>query len=71
VNLSFINYGSTNIFEKRNKCQVLLIHASWSKHKTWGLLGALDDNDADHDVHLAKPKIFFKVVNDYQQRFRI
>jgi pimeloyl-ACP methyl ester carboxylesterase len=69
---------------KRIKCPVLLIHASWSRHETWGLLGALDDKDAEkirstvknlkyikvnaiHDVHLAKPKIFINVVNDYLQ----
>jgi len=67
---------------RRIRCPVLLIQARWSRHETWGLLGALDDNDAEkirsivkdikvtkvnaiHDVHLAKPKIFIKVVNDY------
>jgi len=67
---------------KKIKCPVLLIHAYWSRDKNWGLLGALDDKDAEkirsiikdlkyvkvkamHDVHLAKPKIFIKVVNDY------
>lgn len=67
---------------KNIKCPVLLIHAFWSRHKTWGLLGALDDNDVEkissivkdikvvkvntlHDVHLAKPKIFIKAVNNY------
>jgi pimeloyl-ACP methyl ester carboxylesterase len=67
---------------KKIKCPVLLIHAYWSRHKTWGLLGALDDNDVEkirsivkdikvvkvnaiHDVHLAKPKIFVKVVNEF------
>jgi len=29
------------------KCPVLLIHAYWSRHKTWGLLGALDNNDVE------------------------
>jgi len=67
---------------KKIKCPVLLIHAYWSRHKIWGLLGALDDNDvlkirsivkdikvvkvnAIHDVHLAKPKIFIKAVDEY------
>jgi pimeloyl-ACP methyl ester carboxylesterase len=67
---------------KKIKCPVLLIQARWSRHKTWGLLGALDDNDIEkirsiakiikvakvnaiHDVHLAKPEIFIKTVNDY------
>ena len=64
------------------KCPVLLIHAYWSRHKTWGLLGAFDDNDVEkirsilkdvqvrkvnamHDVHLAKPKLFIKTVDDF------
>lgn len=67
---------------KKIKCPVLLIHAYWSRHKTWGLLGALDDKDVEkirstikdvkivdvnaiHDVHLAKPKIFIGVVDDF------
>jgi pimeloyl-ACP methyl ester carboxylesterase len=67
---------------KKIKCPMLLIQARWSRHETWGLLGALDDHDAEkivsivkniklvkvnaiHDVHLAKPKIFIKVVNEY------
>ncbi|MFA4999430.1 MAG: alpha/beta hydrolase [Parcubacteria group bacterium] len=29
------------------KRPVLLIQARWSRHRTWGLLGALDDNDAE------------------------
>ncbi|MFA6410013.1 MAG: alpha/beta hydrolase [Candidatus Buchananbacteria bacterium] len=69
---------------KKIKCPVLLIQAYWSRHKIWGLLGALDDNDvkkicsivknikvtkvnAIHDVHLAKPKIFIKAVDDFLQ----
>jgi pimeloyl-ACP methyl ester carboxylesterase len=32
---------------KKIKCPVLLIHAYWSRHKTWGLLGALDDKDVE------------------------
>jgi pimeloyl-ACP methyl ester carboxylesterase len=67
---------------KNIKCPVLLIHAYWSRHQHWGLLGALDENDvgkirsilkdvlvvkvnAMHDVHLAKPKLFIKVVDDF------
>ncbi|MDD5639191.1 MAG: alpha/beta hydrolase [Candidatus Pacebacteria bacterium] len=67
---------------KRIQCPVLLIHAYWSRHETWGLMGALDDNDVIkirsivkniqvakvnviHDVHLAKPEVFIKVVDDY------
>jgi len=30
---------------KKIKCPVLLIQARWSRHETWGLLGALEDKD--------------------------
>lgn len=30
---------------KKIECPVLLIHAYWSRHKTWGLIGAMDDDD--------------------------
>lgn len=67
---------------KKIHCPVLLIHAYWSRHETWGLLGALDDQDVErirsivkdiqvvkvnamHDVHLAKPKVFIKVLDNY------
>ena len=73
---------------KKIKCPVLLIQARWSRHETWGLLGALDDEDVEkissivkglkhvkvnsiHDVHLSKPKIFIKVVNEYLESLNI
>ena len=73
---------------KKIKCPVLLIQARWSRHETWGLLGALEDKDAEkissivkdlkyvkvnalHDVHLSKPKVFIKVVNDYLQNLDV
>jgi pimeloyl-ACP methyl ester carboxylesterase len=75
------NFDPEDVF-KKIKRPVLLIHAYWSRHKTWGLLGALDDDDinkirsiikdvqvvkvdAMHDVHLSKPKLFIKVVDDF------
>ncbi|MFA5249163.1 MAG: alpha/beta hydrolase [Candidatus Paceibacterota bacterium] len=73
---------------KKIKCPVLLIQARWSRHETWGLLGALDDNDVEkirsivknikvakvnaiHDVHLAKPELFIRVVNEYLADLKI
>ena len=67
---------------KKIKCPILLIHAYWSRHKTWGLLGALDGKDVEnmqsflddikvvkvdamHDVHLSKPKLFIKAVDEF------
>lgn len=32
---------------KKILCPVLLIHAFWSRHYSWGLLGALDENDVN------------------------
>jgi pimeloyl-ACP methyl ester carboxylesterase len=32
---------------KKIQCPVLLIRAYWSRHETWGLLGALDDKDVE------------------------
>jgi hypothetical protein len=37
-----------------------LIHAYWFRHDTWGLLGALDDNDVEKISSIVKD---IKVVN--------
>jgi pimeloyl-ACP methyl ester carboxylesterase len=72
---------------KKIACPVLLMHARWSRHATWGLLGAMDDADAEkirasvkdltyvkvnavHDVHLAKPKLFIRVVGDFLEELK-
>ena len=31
----------------RIRCPMLLIHAKWSRHAYWGLIGAMDDEDAE------------------------
>ena len=42
------------------KCPMLLLQANWSRHKTWGLLGAMDRQDVEKiksmvkDIHYAK-----------------
>ncbi len=33
---------------------MLLLQASWSRHKTWGLLGAMDDKDVQKIKSLVK-----------------
>ncbi len=44
---------------KNVKCPMLLLHASWFRHETWGLVGAMDDADVQrikslaHDVRYA------------------
>jgi len=35
-------------------CPMLLMHAYWSRHKTWGLLGAMDDSDVEQVKSLVK-----------------
>ena len=37
---------------KRVKCPMLLLRADASRHETWGLLGAIDDNDLERIVSL-------------------
>jgi pimeloyl-ACP methyl ester carboxylesterase len=43
------------------RCPVLLIHASWSRHETWGLLGAMDDADAERMRALVRTLKYEKV----------
>jgi len=46
---------------KKISCPVLLIHAYWSRHKTWGLLGALDDTDVEKIRSMVKDVKVVKV----------
>jgi pimeloyl-ACP methyl ester carboxylesterase len=46
---------------KKIACPVLLIHARWSRHATWGLLGALDDADAEKIRSLVKDITYVNV----------
>ncbi len=39
---------------KKVCCPMLLLQASWSRHKTWGLLGAMDDKDVQKIKSLVK-----------------
>lgn len=36
------------------ECPVLYLHASWSRHESWGLLGAADDRDVERVKTLVK-----------------
>lgn len=45
-------------FEK-TKCPILLIHADWKRYENYGLVGAFDDDDAQHAICLA-PQIIYK-----------
>jgi pimeloyl-ACP methyl ester carboxylesterase len=39
---------------RRILCPVLLIQANWSRHETWGILGALEDKDVERIRPLVK-----------------
>lgn len=39
---------------KKVECPMLLLHASWSRHETWGLVGAMDDRDVERVRSLVK-----------------
>jgi len=39
---------------KKVTCPMLLLQASWSRHKTWGLVGAMDDIDVQKIQSLVK-----------------
>lgn len=39
---------------KKVECPMLLLQASWSRHETWGLLGAMDDADVQKIRSLVK-----------------
>ena len=47
---------------KKVKCPMLLLQANWSRHPTWGLLGAMDERDVKKiqslvkDIHYAQIK---------------
>lgn len=45
---------------KQINCPVLLIQARWSRHETWGLLGALDDNEVTRIQSLVRDLTFMK-----------
>jgi len=36
------------------KCPMLLLHANWLRHPTWGILGAMDDRDVEKVKSLVK-----------------
>ena len=48
-------------FEK-TECPILLIQADWKRYENYGLVGAFDDDDAQHAISLA-PQIIYKKVS--------
>lgn len=47
---------------KKAKCPILLIQANWKRYENYGLVGAFDDDDAQHAISLA-PQIIYKKVS--------
>ncbi|MBE3094013.1 MAG: hypothetical protein IMZ52_03200 [Actinobacteria bacterium] len=48
------------------KCPMLLLHASWSRHETWGLLGAMDDTDAQKIKSLVKDIRYVRIDSGHE-----
>lgn len=46
---------------KKINCPMLLIHANWSRHSYWGLLGALDDKDIELISSIVRDLTYVKV----------
>jgi pimeloyl-ACP methyl ester carboxylesterase len=46
---------------KRTTCPTLLLHADWFRHEKFGLVGAMDDDDANHARSLL-PSLAYKRV---------
>jgi pimeloyl-ACP methyl ester carboxylesterase len=46
---------------KRAECPMLLLHANWVRHPDFGLVGAMDDDDAAYARELA-PEMHFKRI---------
>ncbi|MHA2187993.1 MAG: hypothetical protein ACW99V_07110, partial [Candidatus Thorarchaeota archaeon] len=47
---------------KRAKCPMLLLHANWLRHPEYGLVGAMDDEDAALAQEIA-PEMHFKRID--------
>jgi pimeloyl-ACP methyl ester carboxylesterase len=48
------------------KCPMLLLHASWSRHETWGLLGAMDDADAQRMISLVENMRYVRIAAGHE-----
>lgn len=46
---------------KRVKCPTLVMHANWFRHPNYGLVGALDDNDAKRILELVPGAEYVKI----------
>ena len=44
---------------------MLLLHAPWSRHENWGLLGAMDDSDVERVRSLVKDFHYAKIESGH------
>jgi pimeloyl-ACP methyl ester carboxylesterase len=51
---------------KRVKCPMLLMRANASRHETWGLLGAIDDNDLERIVSLVDDLKYVQIPSRHE-----
>jgi len=51
---------------KRVKCPMLLMRAAASRHETWGLLGAIDDNDLECIVSLVEDLKYVQISGGHE-----
>jgi pimeloyl-ACP methyl ester carboxylesterase len=51
---------------KRVKCPMLLMRAHASRHETWGLLGAIDDNDLERIVSLVEDLKYVQIPGGHE-----
>jgi hypothetical protein len=50
---------------KRASCPMLLLHANWLRHPEYGLVGAMDDDDARHAQELAPQMVYRRIDSDH------
>ena len=50
---------------ERAACPLLLLHANWLRHPDYGLVGAMDDDDARYARELAPQMVYRRVDSDH------
>jgi pimeloyl-ACP methyl ester carboxylesterase len=50
---------------KRATCPMLLLHANWTRHPDFGLVGAMDDDDAAYAREIAPEMQFKRIDSDH------
>jgi hypothetical protein len=51
---------------KRVRCPMLLLRADASRHETWGLLGAIDDNDLECIISLVADLKYVQIPGGHE-----